>query len=510
MTTSNAGTAGGRIGPFHLGRILGEGGQGAVWQATDVRTGRVVALKVIRIGLTGPNVVARLRREGAILQSFEHPGLPRGIELVEDQAAGVVALAMEFIEGKTLQQLMAERRLAPREVAKLGLGIARVLAAVHARGIAHRDVKPANIILRNGWDNAEPAGVVLVDFGIARGEDHATKYTALGGAVGTLSFMAPELLMGRPSQDAPLSPALDVYALGVLLWALLSGNHPTGLTMSASVSELVLAYVQPKAPAMDPGAARAVDAVLPGFLSLLAGCLAVQPASRPSAEAVARDLEAILSGANQTGYQAAPAGPASWTAEVRPAAGFTAFTPSPSWTAPAQGPDPSRSAPTAIVQRQPEPSHALPLVLGGLAVLVVGIASAVGFYAADPLDLFEKKPSASRRPAQGPAYSPPPAAQPGPQKPEERTATVFFDEAPCRQKRCNWSEAQATPAERQACEGCSYGSFRASPEGTLLENVPVNTTIQLLGQASAAWCKVSYRGRVGYMHRDILRPNCFQ
>jgi len=379
MTSTGGASAGSRIGPFHLDQLLGEGGQGTVWKARDVRDRRVVALKVIRRSLAGPSEMARLRREEAILRSFEHPGLPRGFELFEDEAAGVLALAMEYVEAPPLQRLLADRRLAPREVAKLGLGIARVLAVIHAQGIAHRDLKPSNILVRPSWSSVAPDGVVIVDFGIARGqEQHATTYTAVGGAVGTLSFMAPERLMARAS-ELPTSPSLDVYALGVLLWSILTGHHPTGLTMTASISELVMAYANPRAPAIDPRIAASIDATLPGLLPLLAQCLSLKPDDRPKSEAIKDELEALLARAGETVLPAAPAPRATWTSAVPPADAYTGFTPERGWTqhAGASRPvDPSRAQPTQLVQRPQRSSWFAP-ALAAVALLFGSCALAV-------------------------------------------------------------------------------------------------------------------------------------
>jgi len=281
-----------RIGPFHLDRIIGEGGQSVVWHATDVRTNHAIALKVLRAGVTTPNDLARLRREAQVISAVSDPGLPKCHELFEDETTGTIALAMEFIDGTPLSRVTGP--LAPSEVVTFARELVRVLGIIHATGIVHRDLKPANIILRTGWGSFQPGAVVLVDFGIAKGsESHATRHTATGAAIGTIAFMAPELLLGNVG-GAP-SPTWDIYSVGIILWALLTGAHPSGLPFTAPLSQFVMVHLQRPVPSLDPPTHARIEALAPGLVGIVNRCVSPDPNQRfQTASELAQALSQIL------------------------------------------------------------------------------------------------------------------------------------------------------------------------------------------------------------------------
>ena len=227
------GLGGQAIGPYTLVREIGHGGMGTVWLArrNDGRYEGEVAIKFLRSGLFGHGDAARFEREGSILARLSHPHIARLLD------AGVMAdgaqpyLVLEYIDGEPIDQYC--RRLALPVAARLGLML-DVLAAVaqaHNRLVLHRDLKPTNILVTQAGD------VKLLDFGIAKLLDDASAdQTALTARVGnafTPEFAAPEQLQG-----GDVTTATDVYALGVLMYILLGGDHPTAAPTGAPLDRM--------------------------------------------------------------------------------------------------------------------------------------------------------------------------------------------------------------------------------------------------------------------------------
>ncbi len=219
----NVPLAGRRLGAYTLERPLGQGGMGAVWLArrSDGRFEGKVAVKLLHLALLDPIGAERFRREGTVLARLSHPNIARLLDagVAED---GQPYLVLEYVEGTRLDAHAEERGLGLRE--RLGL-FRDVLGAVghaHANLIVHRDLKPSNILV------TVDGAVKLLDFGIAKllDPEHAGERTALtrrGGEALTPEYAAPEQVKGEG-----VTTATDVYALGVLLYILLSGRHPTG------------------------------------------------------------------------------------------------------------------------------------------------------------------------------------------------------------------------------------------------------------------------------------------
>jgi len=215
---------------FRVERLLGRGGAGSVLAATDLLTGRRVALKLLRSSVAGdPTAVERFRREALVLQAIDHPG----VVSVEDAGAlddGTLYLALELLEGCTLAQRLREGRpILPQHLAPIVRGLCSALEAIHAMGVLHRDVKPGNIFLPEQEEIARASEVdrsvvvKLVDFGLAK-VPGLEGLTARGVTVGTARYMAPEQLTAPVSLDA----RVDVYATGVVLYEALS-CHPAFL-----------------------------------------------------------------------------------------------------------------------------------------------------------------------------------------------------------------------------------------------------------------------------------------
>ena len=194
---------------YRIARLIGRGGMSDVYEAVDLKTGDDVAIKIVRSG--DPEFRRRLEQEARALESFEHPGL---IRLLDVGSAGDQAyLVMELIVGTTLAQTLRAGALSSRETANLGARLADTLVYVHARGVVHRDVKPSNILLSVAGD------AWLGDFGIARLHD-TSLLTATGTTMGTVSYMAPEQL-----EDHQVGPAADIWSLGIILLECLTARR---------------------------------------------------------------------------------------------------------------------------------------------------------------------------------------------------------------------------------------------------------------------------------------------
>jgi len=194
---------------YRIVRLLGRGGMSDVYEASDLVSGNPVAIKIVRSG--DPEFSRRLAQEARALESFEHPGLIRLLDVGE--AGDQAYLVMELITGTTLAQTLRAGPLSSRETADLGARLADALAYVHQRGVVHRDVKPSNILLSQEGD------AWLGDFGIAILHD-ASVLTATGTTMGTVSYMAPEQL-----EDHQVGPAADVWSLGIILLECLTGRR---------------------------------------------------------------------------------------------------------------------------------------------------------------------------------------------------------------------------------------------------------------------------------------------
>lgn len=207
--------AGRRVGPYELGAVIGEGGMGVVYRARHVALGRTIALKLAR-GEADATARRRLVREAQITSELAHPNIVALLDHGESE--GTAYCALEYVDGLTLRQLVAEEgALTPARALHLLRQLAASLARVHRAGFVHRDVKPSNVMVCHRDGHAD--WIKVLDFGLARRVDVARgERTSL--VAGTPAFMAPE----AASDLEPLGPAQDVYALGALGWFLLTGS----------------------------------------------------------------------------------------------------------------------------------------------------------------------------------------------------------------------------------------------------------------------------------------------
>lgn len=238
-------------GRYRVVRSVAKGGMGAVLEGIDERLNRVVAIKIVRPELVkDPVLRARFDREARAAAGISHPNVVQVYDL-DVTPDGVAFLVMEWMAGDSLaSRLRGDGKLEPRRAASLVEQALRGLHAAHCAGIVHRDLKPGNLML------TETAGadlVKVVDFGIAQLKNGAeyTRLTMTGEIIGTPAFMPPEQLQG-----GAITPATDVYAMGVVLWCLLTGRMPFG--SGADVIMRVLTTTPPRADAIEPTVPRAM------------------------------------------------------------------------------------------------------------------------------------------------------------------------------------------------------------------------------------------------------------
>ncbi len=220
-----------QLGPYTILKRLGRGGMGAVYEATDTTSGGLVAVKILASHLAeDAGVRRRFHAEIETLKGLRHPGIVQLLAFGEQD--GQPYFAMELVHGKSLEQILRSgRTFSWRETVATALTITRSLKIAHDHGVVHRDLKPANLLLPEGpaatdTQSAHVGGVYLsssiklADFGIAKlfgGRGH----TAHGNIVGTAEYMAPEQAAGQP-----VDHRADLYALGLVMFAMLTGRPP--------------------------------------------------------------------------------------------------------------------------------------------------------------------------------------------------------------------------------------------------------------------------------------------
>ncbi len=277
------------VGPYRLIRPLGEGGMGTVWLAerTDMLHKRQVALKLPRLVTGRARLAQRLEREREIVAALNHPNIARLYDA--GLADGQPWLAFEYVEGERIDVYGQRKRLDVAAKLSLFLQVARAVAHAHANLVVHRDLKPSNILV------TEQGDVRLLDFGIAKllegGRAEETELTQLGGRALTPDYAAPEQILGQP-----ISTATDVYALGVLLYDLLTGMRPYKLKRDsrAALEEAILqADVQRPS---DTVSDRLLRRRLRGDLdTIVLKALKKEPAARyGTVQALAEDIERHL------------------------------------------------------------------------------------------------------------------------------------------------------------------------------------------------------------------------
>ncbi|MFJ8633959.1 serine/threonine-protein kinase [Streptomyces sp. NPDC093568] len=257
-------------GRYRLSESIGRGGMGEVWRAYDEMLARQVAVKLLLPQDSDPTATSRFRLEAQTAARIDHPNVVGVRDFGEHD--NQLYLVMELVEGDSLAHLLTVSGAQPAErVARIAAQAAAGLAAAHRQGIVHRDIKPGNLLL-------DADGTLKIgDFGIARFmDDPGAALTATGQIVGTSLYLAPERALGRPA-----GPASDVYALGCVLYQLLTGRPP----FQADTAVAILHQHLDAAPV--PPRELGVAGLPPAFESYLLGLLAKDPEHRPAAQQAA-------------------------------------------------------------------------------------------------------------------------------------------------------------------------------------------------------------------------------
>jgi hypothetical protein len=342
-----------QFGRYRIERVIGQGGMGVVYAATDTRLARMVAIKVITGPLAqNPEFLRRFHDEASVLAQLDSPYV---ISIIDhDEIDGLPYIVTQYVDGTDLGTLLESGPLPAKVALTLCAQVARGLGDAHRRGVVHRDVKPANILLRSPGGREMHAYVI--DFGIARSEA-SDGHTATGMVAGTWAYLAPERTQGGEA-----TPASDLYALGCVLWACLTGRPP----YAGSDVEMAIAHAQAEVPQLGGDAPFIRD-----VNGILARLLAKSPQERYGDAATARDeLERLAATAPDHTLEAPIADPSAATV-VR----STTPPPPPG----AAGAVPPPSAPGTHSTSAPSRSRKWPVVAAVVAVLVIVAGGTAAF-----------------------------------------------------------------------------------------------------------------------------------
>ncbi|WP_182877754.1 serine/threonine protein kinase [Microbispora sp. H10670] len=388
-------------GRYRLDARLGAGGMGEVWRGEDTVLARTVAVKVLLPGrLDDPGFAVRFQGEARAMATVNHPGVVDVYDYGVTDVPGdgsTAYLVMRFVDGEPLDRLLTRiGRIGPEPAMELIAQAASALQAVHERGIVHRDIKPGNLLVR-------PDGtLVLTDFGIARA-DSGSRLTDAGMVLGTAAYCAPE-----QAEGAPVTPAVDIYALGVVAYECLAGRRPFD---GDSPVTIALKHIREEPPPLPPDVPPAVRAVVERAMSKdpalrwpsaatmsQAARQAVQPgAQTPNAQIPGAQIPgAGMSGAVSRAMAVPPppvaatqTGPYPGGPEPVPSTGHTYRVTRESWddapavppatvATPQQGTRVSRRAAARDAAQRSRRGRGLPLAAGVAGVAVVGALAALG------------------------------------------------------------------------------------------------------------------------------------
>lgn len=297
---------GDRLGPYEVVGALGAGGMGEVYRATDTRLDRTVAVKVLTAHVAdSPEQRERFEREARAVAAINHPNICTLFDVGRERASSsgppMDFLVMEFLDGETVAQRLERGPVPVAEALPIAVEIAEALDTAHRQGIVHRDLKPSNVMLTE-------TGVRLLDFGLAKQHEAGppgpltsaptrTALTMEGSILGTLHYMSPEQLDGKPADARS-----DVFSFGATLYEMVSGRRPFDADSQASVIGAILKDAPAPLRAIEPGIPRRLDRVV-------RTCLAKDPEDRWQ---TMRDLKRELQWIDPTGEadepDVAPAG----------------------------------------------------------------------------------------------------------------------------------------------------------------------------------------------------------
>ncbi len=289
-----------RLGPYEIVGLLGSGGMGEVYRAKDLRLGREVAVKMLLPSFAAdPDRLRRFEQEAKAVALLNHSGILQIYDTGLHE--GMPFLVMELLEGQTLRERMEERSLPLRKILELSQQVAQGLAAAHEKGLTHRDLKPENIFI------TRDERTKILDFGLAKlqsplaGDSDVTRAesappmeTKVGVMVGTVGYMSPEQVNGRPAD-----PRSDIFAFGVILWEMIAGKRPFRGDSAVEIMHAILKEDPPEEPS--------VLRLPPVIQRTLLRCLEKDPRARyQSAQDLAFDLENILLGSTSISRMAWP------------------------------------------------------------------------------------------------------------------------------------------------------------------------------------------------------------
>ena len=244
------------LGPYRIEAVIGRGGMGVVYLAEQARLGRKVALKIVSPEFSDdPKARARFLRESQMAAAIDHPNILPIYEA--DEADGVLFIAMRLVEGTDLAARLAGGPLDARAATAILAQVAGALDAAHARGLVHRDVKPANILLSPGAGADQGDHAYLTDFGLTKRGGSETSLTAAGGFAGTLAYIAPEQVDGRE-----IDGRADQYSLACMAFECLTGSVPFVRETDIATAMAHIKDPPPSALARQPTLPAGVDAVL--------------------------------------------------------------------------------------------------------------------------------------------------------------------------------------------------------------------------------------------------------
>jgi hypothetical protein len=335
------------LGPYRIETVIGRGGMGVVYLATDVRLDRRVGLKLLSPELADDaSFRARFLRESRLAASIDDPNIIPVYEAGD--VDGLFYIAMRYVEGTDLETRLSAGPLAPADVMPLLAQVASALDAAHERGLVHRDVKPANILIAAGKGPGRPDHAYLTDFGLTKHRGSQTGVTRAGAFLGTLDYIAPEQIEGKP-----LDGRADQYALACMAFQCLTGSVPFKRDSDPAIMMAHLRDAPPSASALESALGTQTDAVLirgmakkpedrfttcEAFVAALRQALGVRPTEERAVLAatsrrvwpalVAATVVLILVGGGlwlgnrgvTTGPSLSPTAPASAVAEATPTA----------------------------------------------------------------------------------------------------------------------------------------------------------------------------------------------
>jgi serine/threonine-protein kinase len=331
-------------GRYRLEQVIGRGGMSTVYRGTDELLGRTVAIKILLAALLeqDPAYATRFQREAQAVAALASSAIVTVYDTGTDEDGGQY-IVMEYVAGRSLAELLGDGRpLEVSEATRIAERVADALRVAHAAEILHRDIKPANVMA------ADDGTVKVLDFGIARRLD-GTTLTQTASVVGTAAYMAPERALGHAGDARS-----DIYSLGCLLYAMLSGRPPfTGELAAAVLHQQVNSGPTPPSE-LRPGIPAALDA-------LVVQMLAKEPDARPQTAAEVRDRLLVLSGASPLIAAAAPTAPTVPLAHAAPTRAMGRRRPVPGGT---------RAVPAAVLG-----DHRLRAVVMALATALVALVA---------------------------------------------------------------------------------------------------------------------------------------